>query len=406
MAKTLRPIQCPQCGGTQKTPLGPGLFRCASCHTEYYLDSDDVTVNVQHHYPDQVVRPVPRQPLTPKQRLMLGLCALVGAAAVAGLVFLASRLDRPGQAYNPTAPMAGPTFYPTYYVYADARQQPVYATLRTENPSLASRDSVKWTAVFFDPRTGQMRREQPLPAQGHGPDEHFYTWHTFPGGRVFLLGRRTLYQVDTRANQLVDVTETLLADQPAASSGVAQYSFDPTHEALRALTNEGQTLYYLPATGQTFADGAALYRAADRQRPRQYFYFEEALGTHIQTAAPSRLIRSRQVGQPGQANDTAAVTPGRRFFDGRVLYQDATTLLVQTALTPRRDGPQRVQRLDVRDGRVLWSAPAKPYDFKHAVRTADGFALHYAGGPDYAHGALLLTEDGREIRDFQRKRLE
>jgi hypothetical protein len=67
-----------------------------------------------------------------------------------------------------------------------------------------------------------------------------------------------------------------------------------------------------------------------------------------------------------------------------------------------------VQRLDVHDGRVLWARPPSPYDFQLAVRTADGFALHYRSGSeqDYVHGALLLADDGHEIRDFQRKRME
>ena len=401
MAKTIRPIRCPQCGGTQNTPLAPGLFRCANCHTEYYLDSDDVTVHVRHHYPDP---PASRRPLSWRQRVALGLCALVGA--VVWLVLLINRLDRPSQAAGPTAPVAGLAFYLTHYVYADAQRQPVYVTLRTQEPRPGGGDSATWAAVFFDPRTGGVRREQELSSLSHGPNNHLFRWHTFPGGRVFLLGSQTLYQVDSRANRLVDVTQTLLADQTAASSGVAQYSFDPSHEALRALTNEGQTLYYLPATGQLFTEGAALYRAADRQRPRQFFYFEQVLGGDMQAAARGRLIRSRPAGSPGLSNDTAAVTPGRRFFDARVLYQDATTLLISTALTPRRDGPQSVQRLDVRDGRILWSRPANSYSFEHAVRTADGFALHYGGGPDYVHGALLLANDGREIHDFQRKRME
>ncbi|MBF9220452.1 hypothetical protein [Hymenobacter ruricola] len=89
-----------------------------------------------------------------------------------------------------------------------------------------------------------------------------------------------------------------------------------------------------------------------------------------------------------------------------MLYQDANTLLVLTALTPRRDGPRSVQRLDVRDGRILWSKPAGAYEFEQAVRTTDGFALHYRGGPDYVHGIVLLTDDGHDIHDFQRKRLE
>ncbi|MBF9220453.1 hypothetical protein [Hymenobacter ruricola] len=290
MAKTIRPIRCPQCGGTQNTLLAPGLFRCANCQTEYYLDSDDVTVHVRHHFPGPPAPPAGRPPLSWGQRVAIGLCALVGAGAVFWLVFLIIGLDQPQQPNAPAAPVAGLTFYPTNYVYADARQQPVYVTLRTTE---AHGDSTTWAAVFFDPRTGNVRREQKLPALGNSPEEHLFSWHTFPGGRVFVLGHRRLYQVDTRANQLADVTQTLLADQSAASSGIAQYSFDTSHEALCALTNEGQTLYYLPATGQTFTEGAALYHAADQQRPRQFFYFEQALSGDLQAAARSRLIRSR-----------------------------------------------------------------------------------------------------------------
>jgi ribosomal protein L37AE/L43A len=62
MAQTIRPVLCPQCGSPQHTPLGPGLFRCAACQTEYYLDSDDVTVNVRHHYAPAA--PVGRPPLS------------------------------------------------------------------------------------------------------------------------------------------------------------------------------------------------------------------------------------------------------------------------------------------------------------------------------------------------------
>ena len=72
------------------------------------------------------------------------------------------------------------------------------------------------------------------------------------------------------------------------------------------------------------------------------------------------------------------------------------------------NSPHQVQCLDVSTGRVLWSRPAISYDFQEAVRTPDGFAVGYRSGPelDYVHGALLLADDGRELRDFQRKRME
>lgn len=91
-----------------------------------------------------------------------------------------------------------------------------------------------------------------------------------------------------------------------------------------------------------------------------------------------------------------------------MIYQDADALLVAVAPTTKPNSPHQVQRLDVATGRVFWSRPASPYDFQKAVRTPDGFALGYRSGPelDYVHGALLLADDGRELGDFQRKRME
>ncbi|WP_324679177.1 DUF4394 domain-containing protein [Hymenobacter sp. GOD-10R] len=402
MAKTIRPIRCPQCGSPDKSTLGSDLFRCNACQTEYYLDSDDITVHVRHHYAaPPVAPPARRPPLSWGQRVGIGLCGLVAVGAITWLVVLLTRSAQPFQA---AIPVAKPTFYLTNFVYADARRQPVYVTIRTDAPRWGS-DSTTWTAVFFDARTGRLRREQELLPLGRHPDEHLFSWHTFPNGHVYVLhDQATLYRIDPRTDQLTDVSQRLLANQPAASSGVAQFAFDTDHEALRVLTNEGQTLYYRPTTGQLFTNGEALYRAADRQQPPQFFYFEQASGD-FQAASRSRLIRSRAAGELGRF-DTVAVAPGRRYFDARVLYQDATTLLVLTATTPRREGPHLLQRLSVPDDRILWSHPAKSYDFQEVVRIADGFALHYRGGPDYAHGALLLANDGHEIRDFQRKRME
>ena len=393
MAKTIRPIVCPQCGSPDKTTLGPDQFRCDACQTEYYLDTDDVTVNVRHQYAPPP--PVARLPLSWGRLVAIGLCALVGVGAVVWLVLLINQSRQP---YQAATPVTKPIFYLTHYVYADAARQPVYATIRTEGPRWGS-DSVTLYADFFDPRTGKLRREQVLEPLAHRLDDHRYQWHTFPNGQVYLLGNQHLYRVDGRTDQLTEVTNTLLANYAPASSGVAQVEFDTSKEALQVLTNDGKTCYYLPTTNQIFSDGEAFYQAA-AQAPR-YFSLEQPHDPGLNDP-PYQLLRYRAGAEP------LDLTNGRRFFEPRILCQAADVLLIDVAPTARPDGPHLVQRLDVTTGRVLWSRPASPYRFDEAVRTTDGFALGYFTGPplDYVHGALLLADDGRELRDFQRKRME
>ncbi|TPG66537.1 zinc ribbon domain-containing protein [Hymenobacter nivis] len=395
MAKTIRPILCPQCGSPAKTPLGPDRFRCDACQTEYYFDTDDVTVTVRHQYatPAPVVRP----PLSWGQRVAIGLCALVGVGVVVWLVLL---IAQPRQSGGAAMVVAKPIFYLTHYVYADAARQPVYVTLRTQAPRWGS-DSLTLYADFFDPRIGRLRREQVLEPLGRHPDDHRYTWHTFPNGQTYLLGNEHLYRVDTRANQLADVTNTLLADYAPASSGVAELTIDPYKEALRVLTNDGKTLYYLPATGRVFADEEAFSQAAKAAQPPRYFSLEQPYEPGL-NHQPYQLLRYRAGAPP------LDLTNGRRFFEPRILYQAPDVLLIDGAPTAKPGSPRLVQRLDPATGRVLWSLPASCYDVQEAVRTPDGFALHYRTDSelDYVHGALLLADDGRVLHDFQRKRME
>ena len=100
------------------------------------------------------------------------------------------------------------------------------------------------------------------------------------------------------------------------------------------------------------------------------------------------------------------------------MYADAGRQPVYATL--RTEGPRRgadsvtlyADFYDVRTGKLRREQVLEPLgrrlDFQEAVRTPDGFALGYRSGPelDYVHGALLLADDGRELGDFQRKRME
>ena len=120
--------------------------------------------------------------------------------------------------------------------------------------------------------------------------------------------------------------------------------------------------------------------------PRRFFAFEWPKGNLLAPRSPL-LLTNRPAGKyPTIAFDN--LTQHRRFFDPRVIYQDADALLVAVAPTAKPNSLHQIQCLGVATGRVLWSRPASPFDFQNAVHPPDGFALGYRSGPelDYVHG--------------------
>ena len=165
-------------------------------------------------------------------------------------------------------------------------------------------------------------------------------------------------------------------------------------------------MYYFPASGQMLPDGLALYHAAYAHLPRRSLTFEQRNGADPPANWP-RLLANRPTRQ-FSAVATDDLTGPRHFFDPHLLYQDAQALLLDVAPSARPDGPRLIQCLDAATGRLRWSCLASPYKFQAAVRTADGYAVRHRTGPelDYVHGVVLLAEDGRQLRDFQRQRLK
>ena len=48
MPKHIKTIKCPQCGSMRATQLREDHYRCDSCSTEFFLDSDDITIHHKH----------------------------------------------------------------------------------------------------------------------------------------------------------------------------------------------------------------------------------------------------------------------------------------------------------------------------------------------------------------------
>jgi len=424
MAKQLKAIQCPKCGSVQKTVLQPDTYRCANCGTEYFLDTDDINVNIR-----QVpASPPPLLNIPPAEMrrrvrwallaLALGLLWIVGAPlwerhhrATADLQpdpLITGRNDQP----PPSAWQAAESA-----LVPGAGGQPLLVVAGAK--ATADHAAYQPVVAFFDARTGAVQQELLLPG-GPRPRVPTVELERLANGTVLLCTDNAAYQVQANPPALPNVTASLLANQPALASGVVTLDRGDRHDnALHIFTADGRNLLLYPLAHRVYtadeAWDAARGRGPGAQRSagpvRTGFAFSEAshdypdepiqlLAYHYQAGdggpqvAPSfgwrkdfggsgvftsadphvkRLITPQELAQ-ARVVSYRDFTPGRHFFYPSVLYHDADCVLLTYYATASLGSQRFVQALDTRTAAVRFTAPL-PTD-----GPLPNLALRYAGG--------------------------
>ncbi len=137
-----------------------------------------------------------------------------------------------------------------------------------------------------------------------------------------------------------------------------------------------------------------------------FFVFRYA-NSHINVNEQQQLSKATPTGSWPDLNYTD-LTPGRRYFGPRIIYQDADNLLITVHTTAGEDAPVAVQSLDIHSGNVKWALPAGEYYYSPAVKCKQGFAIPYRTGPaaDYIHGAFVVSPTGKMVHDYTLARTE
>lgn len=417
MAKQLKAIQCPTCGSPQKVEIRPDTYRCDNCGTEYYLDTDDINVNI---------RQVPATPpsllnLPPAEMrrwallaLALGLLWIVGASLwerrhrddLADLQpdpIMTGRNDRPEWRSTETALVPG------------AGGQPVLVVAGAQ--SVPGQYTYTPTVGLYDARTGAAHQLVPLPggARAQMPTVQL---EQLPNGTVLVCHDNAVHQVSAAPPGVENVTTSLLANQPALASGIASLDRGSAADgALHLFTNDGHNYSFYPLTRRLYTDDEAWSAARGFQslRPaspvRTAFIFSVASmrypetpiqliayqyryndggpqakpefswdddygGSGVFTSADpheKRLIRRSELSN-GRVLSFRDFTPGRQYYYPRLLLQDADYVLLTFHTTAAPGSPRVVQALDARTAAIRFSTPLP------ADAGQPNMALRYPGG--------------------------
>ena len=419
MPTHIKALKCPQCGSTRATKISEDHYRCDSCSTEDYLDSDDITI---HHKVE--TKPAPNTFLRRLLLIILAPAAFFSLITIGLIVWGSSReetsRERDGEEHMSYACERLMAFSSTA-----GRPIVVLCGAARRDDSSGDWDHAKGFMYFFDGETYEIIKKLELPdvtGRVSVTDARQFEDGTY----YVVLNEKRLFAID---RSTLDVKEIHGEDYklPELSEGfgkVALY-FHEYGDALKVETNLGKKFVYYPIANKLYTD-QSIFKAYEDKLPapklRTRFTFSEQMMGSDYMDEQIQLVRYQtleQLGYPrrtphfGWENDRHSYypkkifvsqyfveesrlqsyedfTPGAYYFSPTVLYESDDQILISFKPTAAADAKKMLRCLDAQTGQVLWSCSEglDGLDFCLGVaRFSGGYVL-----VDYSHSWLISSE--------------
>ena len=419
MPTHIKALKCPQCGSTRATKISEDHYRCDSCSTEFYLDSDDITI---HHKVE--TKPAPNTFLRRLLFIILAPAAFFSLITIGLIVWGSSReetsRERDGEEHMSYACERLIAFSSTA-----GRPIVVLCGAARRDDSSGDWDHAKGIMYFFDGETYEVIKKLELPdvtGRVSVTDARQFEDGTY----YVVLNKKRLFAID---RSTLDVKEIHGEDYklPELSEGFGKLAlyFHEYGDALEVETNLGKKFVYYPIANKLYTD-QSIFKAYKDKLPapqlRTHFTFSEQMTGSDYKDEQIQLVRYQtleQLGYPrrtphfGWENDRHSYypkkifvsqyfveesrlqsyedfTPGAYYFSPTVLYESDDQILISFKPTAAADAKKMLRCLDAQTGQVLWSCSEglDGLDFCLGVaRFSGGYVL-----VDYSHSWLISSE--------------
>ena len=419
MSTHIKALKCPQCGSTRATKISEDHYRCDSCSTEFYLDSDDITI---HHKVE--TKPAPNTFLRRLLLIILAPAAFFSLITIGLIVWGSSReetsRERDGEEHMSYA-------CERLMAFSSKAGRPIVVLCGAarRDDSSGDWDHAKGIMYFFDGETYEIIKKLELPdvtGRVSVTDARQFEDGTY----YVVLNKQRLFAID---RSTLDVKEIHGEDYklPELSEGFGKLAlyFHEYGDALEVETNLGKKFVYYPIANKLYTD-QSIFKAYEDKLPtpklRTRFTFSEQMMGSDYMDEQIQLVRYQtleQLGYPrrtphfGWENDRHSYypkkifvsqyfveesrlqsyedfTPGAYYFSPTVLYESDDQILISFKPTAAADAKKMLRCLDAQTGQVLWSCSEglDGLDFCLGVaRFSGGYVL-----VDYSHSWLISSE--------------
>ena len=419
MPTHIKALKCPQCGSTRATKISEDHYRCDSCSTEFYLDSDDITI---HHKVE--TKPAPNTFLRRLLLIILAPAAFFSLITI-GLIVWGSSREETSRKGDGEEHMSYACERLMAFSSTAGRPIVVLCGAARRDGSTGDWDHAKGFMYFFDGETYEIIKKLELPdvtGRVSVTDARQFEDGTY----YVVLNKKRLFAID---RSTLDVKEIHGEDYklPELSEGFGKLAlyFHEYGDALEIETNLGKKFVYYPIANKLYTD-QSIFKAYKDKLPapqlRTHFTFSEQMTGSDYKDEQIQLVRYQtleQLGYPrrtphfGWENDRHSYypkkffvsqyfaeesrlqsyedfTPGAYYFSPTVLYESDDQILISFKPTAAADAKKMLRCLDAQTGQVLWSCSEglDGLDFCLGVaRFSGGYVL-----VDYSHSWLISSE--------------
>ncbi|MHC5309143.1 hypothetical protein ACYSNM_03530 [Myroides sp. LJL116] len=454
MAKQLKVIQCPQCGSVKKQLVKEDHYLCDHCNAEYYIDNDDVNINVKHHYQDQSAQGSTNN--APKRKTVFIIIAAIALLLiVTPLIITTVFIDKSRSSYiYDTKGDSRERNYreriEDYLVYTSKENQNPIVILRTKRTFSGEDQQESMDFMrFYDPIKGQVLNEVSL--KGVDSDNYLEV-RRFSNGVLYISFENTgvVYRVDEYNNTLEDITETMFGNKPEFSSGIATLNFviEVEGDGFIIMTNNGKEYYYYPLadklyssfkelrtdtydTGVLLADATETPHYVFSQKSTKYpqekiqlikYWYTNNVGyptrlpysnnvkwdeipifPDISENYSGRLKMEKKLFNHSRIRKFVDLTPERLYFDAKIVYQDSNSLYITALPNANPKSARFVQKIDTNTGEVVWTfTPSESIYSYGDFYGYDGglvFKIFNYGSPRFIK-IITIDLEGNVINEF------
>lgn len=270
MSTEIKPIKCPQCGSEKHDDLGDKRFRCRSCGTEFFLDDDDITIHINHHFdaPRSTSFDSLRPDVLKKVALIVGIPLVVLFLIIVMPIFESRHIPKVA---NKTAIEVDDNILFNTIILCKNKATCFYIVNRSYNEGYDEEERDAKEGIYYgfkDCETGKVLVEHQLATRKDANKREIFSSPSSsmlqlssPNRYLITFDNQWLYEVNTDKLLLNDLTLTLIQEKKALTTGIARISPLNYNEGKGFLivNNLSEKYYYFPQSNRLYTEEAFTY---------------------------------------------------------------------------------------------------------------------------------------------------